>query len=141
MYISGTVVNGYGAASGTKQSCQKGSIELQFEYFERHDAAFRKKIHSCYCGTINVQTKLFVSVNTFIWDHMYQCVSWLPHSGWSEDLCFKKVLFSVGDSSCDGWIYFASKSPHRKVQNGIIEILAPYIHNIQRKQRCYIYLK
>jgi hypothetical protein len=124
IFVEGTIVRGYGAATTT--------VSQQWPTFIR----FIPAIQNCAQRTINVQLRHALRIQQF------DISLYTPWGGGPETISFVEIDFEypVGAATRQAWIYFPHNSPHR--QNLFFaEIITANVPNLTPFTDCKLLLK
>ena len=136
-WLSGTVVDGHGVASGRSKDSPypAGTIAMQTSYFRERGI----DLSDCWPGTINLSfAPLEVRLRDA--DHQISELLWTKHhppetfSFWRIQLCL------AGSKAVEGWIYRPhpeTKQRHWQPQT-MLELLAPHIAGVANGDRVSI---
>jgi hypothetical protein len=129
MTVSGTIIKGYGAASGvgSKEYYPEGTIKMQLPYFQKGGL----DLSAFHMGTINVDIapysfKVLKPLFTF------KNIDWSPYIP-SENFFFFDSKLNFQSNIYTGLIYLPD--PETKIEHhqkpSMLELIMPYIKGIQ----------
>ena len=135
--LSGKIIKGERAASGKGQNWNGfGSIHLQMEFLKENQFLLPEDFLECHAATINIELDKDLILKN--WEYFFDKIYWLPNSNvWYEGLFLMPIVFLHNRLLYKSWVYKASKSPH-KLNNKVIEVIAPFIENLDYNQKCEI---
>ena len=135
--VNGKLKKGYGIASGQalRSPYPQGSILLQTPHFLKRGLDIR-----CYYpGTLNICiAPLAFKINNPRW--RFDNLGW--HEGLSETFLFSQCRLLVDRDTVEGLIYYPhpDTKPDHFHDNSTLEILAPFMGNIEEGAEVFLWL-
>lgn len=137
MEIIGKIISGTKNASGQNGNWGKGAGTISLQYnallkIATIDESLVSQLKNSYFGTVNIQ--LDTKINYPVWRYKYKNINW--YNAIYEDLHFHPVNFIYDGIAHKALWYLASQNIHLK--NNCIEIIAPFIPELQKYKNCKI---
>lgn len=135
--VPGTLIPGYGVASGRAESpYPQGSIALQRPHFEARGL----DLSGLFMGTLNISIRPYI-FHMFAPQLTFERVPWSPHHG-PETFSFSPCWVEYGERRHRGWIYYPhpETKPMHFQDPSTVEVLAPAIPRITYGQALRLWL-
>jgi len=136
MRVSGTIIPGYGVASGKGRDPRypEGTLKLQNPFFKERGL----DLEDYYLGTLNIDIAPFryeIGKPTYF----FEAVDWSEHIA-PENFYFFKVLLIFEGVGHQGLIYMPgpeTKMDHEQIPT-VLEVIAPPLENMHTGQTVYL---
>lgn len=135
--LKGIVVRGHQVASKASEHYPTGTIEMQIPFFRERGL----DLSTLYPATINISIEPF-QFRIAGEDYLFRKVEWTDRHP-PEDFSFSQCRIKVDGAWYEGWIYYPHpETKARHHQNAsIIEVIAPYVQNLEYGSDLLIQLK